>query len=235
MGDLLSTAIHAHGGLSRWREISSLEGTVAVRGVGARTEDPGWVMAVLASTHLPLICLEDLGATGTICSFSHEEMRLYGSQGNLVEWASQQETRVGRPRRNTLAVEDIFRSSPALWAALNAPFLFTWPGFVTREIQGIKNADCGRLRRLLVGFPPGLGEDAHAAIVSFDNEGLMRDIRYAAHSGLVLPPACCTMNYVAHDGIVVGSQQCIEMKLPNSDGTFEHFALSLDIKKLRFW
>lgn len=233
MSELLSEAVKAHGGLSRWREISSLEGRVAVRNSQLAAESPVVELGLIASTHLPLICLEDLGKGGSVCSFTDEEMRLYRKNGDLLQWRNREDLQAGRERRQALDVEDVFRSSPALWIALNAPFVFTWPGFVTREISAAIG-QCGPVRRLLVGFPPGLGSDMQVAIVSIDNGGLMRSMRYANEPPDIPVHTLCARRHAVHDGIVVGAQQLIHTKLPRPDGRVDRIALSLDIQDLRF-
>ena len=232
MDELLTEAVEAHGGLSRWREISSLEGRIAVSVAGSTPAAPKVELALMASTHLPLICLEDVRPGGLLCTFGDDEMRLYRKSGELLQWRNRDDLQVGRSRGGALEVEDIFRSSAALWAALNAPFLFTWPGFVTREISA-SIGDCGPVRRLLVGFPPGLGGDMQVAIVSFDSDGLMRSMRYAAESHGLTPILTAT-EHAQHDGIVVGKRQFIQSKLSRPDGGVDSLALSLDVKQLRF-
>jgi hypothetical protein len=233
MCDLLWTAVRAHGGLSRWREFSSLEGRVSVRDVALEPGTPARNLSVIASTNLPLICLEDLQPGGRICSFTQDQMRLYDKSGALLTWRNREDMRTGRATDDGLDIEDIFRSSAALWVTLNSPFLFTWPGFVTREIAG-GNSDCGPVRRLLVGFPPGLGNDTLIAVVSFDREGLMRNLRYAAEPSPLPSPVFYARHHEWHDGIVVGGHQYVHTALPRRDGTLDRLLLSMDIHDLRF-
>lgn len=233
MCELLSTAVHAHGGLSRWHEISSLEGRVSVQDASSDAVTQAREMSVIASTHLQLICLEDLRPEGHISSFTQDEMRLYQKNGSLLAWRTREDLKTGRLKHDGFEVEDIFHSSAALWITLNAPFLFTWPGFVTREIPG-SIGDCGPVRRLLVGFPPGLSADRHIAVVSFDQNGLMRSLRYAAEPNPLPAPLQYARGHETHDGIVVGSRQYVHSRLPRPDGGVDRLLLSVDIQDLRF-
>src|SRR2546430_310185 len=61
----------------------------------------------------------------------------------------------------------------ALWTYLNAPFLFTWPGFVCEEIPPIE-ADGETWRRLNVTFPDHIKTHTGKQVFCFGPDGLLR-------------------------------------------------------------
>jgi hypothetical protein len=68
-------------------------------------------------------------------------------------------------------------SGEALWADLNTPFLYTWRGFVTKEITPIRVG--GKTwRRLKVTFPYHIKSHTREQISCFGPDGLLRRQEY---------------------------------------------------------
>ncbi|GAB3360642.1 hypothetical protein GCM10027360_22660 [Amycolatopsis echigonensis] len=91
----------------------------------------------------------------------------------------------------------------ALWTYLNAPFLFTWPGFVCEEIAPVK-ADGETWRRLNVKFPDHIKSHTREQVFCFGPDGLLRRHDFTID---IVDPATESHLYAADyrdiDGIVI--------------------------------
>ena len=68
-------------------------------------------------------------------------------------------------------------ASEALWTYLTLPFLYTYPGFKSAEIEPWQE-DGEEWRRLKVTFPDGIASHSKTQVTHFGPDGLMRRYDY---------------------------------------------------------
>jgi len=93
-------------------------------------------------------------------------------------------------------------SGEALWAYLNTPFLYTWPGFVTEEITPIQGGG-ETWRRLKVTFPAHIKSHTREQISCFGPDGLLRRHDYTVDILGGAPGLNYATDYRDVDGIII--------------------------------
>jgi hypothetical protein len=185
MNDLLDLVLDAHGGLSRWSDVSTLTAKVTVGG-------PFWKLrgfpdalldeAVTIATRREYVLFTPWLAAGISLTFDAEPERvtLRGARGQVIR-------RLVNPRPTYAGYDP---SSPwdalqlgyflgyAMWNYLTVPFLLTYPGVHVREIDP-RPEDGQTWRRLLVTFPPAIATHSAEQICYFGDDGMLRRLDYS--------------------------------------------------------
>ncbi|MEX2195267.1 MAG: hypothetical protein WD844_08275 [Thermoleophilaceae bacterium] len=149
---LLDEAIAAHGGLERWREISSIE--VALRCGG--------------------IALPSKGRPRVLRSFraSADTRRPHVELHGIGTFDGAQPRPPGMARRLRWRTEDVVHfAGYALWGYLAAPFVFADEDVRVRELRG---------RRLEVEFPDRIPAHCRRQTFHFDEHARLRRLDYTA-------------------------------------------------------
>ncbi|WP_263359102.1 hypothetical protein [Acidicapsa ligni] len=181
MKDLLHLAVEAHGGLAQWNSFSRLEADASIGGalwhLKGRPD-------VLKNIHVSAELHEQWISTLLLDS----DHRLTLAAGDIVlESGSDEGRRVREQPREAFAGQlaetpwDDFHvgyfSNYALWTYFTIPFLFTYPGFVTQELEPwYENNEVWR--PLQVIFPSNIASHTHRQISYFGPDGLLRRHEY---------------------------------------------------------
>jgi hypothetical protein len=209
MSDLLRLAISAHGGLARWRELSSV--IVRASAGGTLFSLKGYPTALSTATTLSadtrrphLTCTPFLSADQGVWSPDNVTIR---SRDGV--------TSRDNPRSASLAVPFGQQWDPAhlmyfvgyaLWNYLVTPFLFTWAGFDVHEVEPWSE-DGEKWRRLHVTYPELIPAHCRQQVLYFDDGGLLRRLDYCAD---VLESASAVHycdNYRDFDGIMIATRR----------------------------
>ncbi len=182
--DLLTAALEAHGGLTRWR---------SVREIRARLRSGGFALAskwkprafrayeATISTAEPRVVVAPYPGPGRRGVFETAAVSIESGTGAVL-------ARRGNPRahfrglRHALwwdHLDALHFAGYALWNYFTAPFLFLSPGIAAREIEPWEERG-ERWRRLHVTFPPGLPTHSRDQVFYFDGTGLLRRHDYTA-------------------------------------------------------
>jgi hypothetical protein len=178
MNDLLEFAIDAHGGLDRWNSFTRLRAEVSIGGaIWEVKQQPG----LLTDKVFDLLTKEE---RVTVTPFTGADRHLEFTPDRIVIRTS--DGGIAEERRNPRAsFEGQVRETPwdkfhvayfageALWTYLLSPFLYTYPGFVTEEIEPWQE-DGEEWRRLKVTFPDQITSHTRTQITHFGPDGLMR-------------------------------------------------------------
>ncbi|BDI32463.1 hypothetical protein CCAX7_45140 [Capsulimonas corticalis] len=177
MNELLETAIKAHGGLSRWNELTqarveaSLTGAIwYVKGKPDALKDV--VMTIdTKSEHL----VTDFPGQDKRTIFEPSRIVLERADGTPIEVRNDPEKSFEGQQRET-PWDDIhvaYFQGEALWTYLTTPFLYTYEGFATEEIAPIQ-VEGETWRRLKVTFPDYVKSHTREQISCFGPDGLLR-------------------------------------------------------------
>jgi hypothetical protein len=178
MSDLLDFALEAHGGLKRWNEFQTLRADLSIAGAIWEVKHcPGLLTdkTFELRTHYEELTITPYFKQGLRTVFVPDRQTLETLTGEIVEAREHPETAFANQVRDTPwdKFHAAFFASEALWTYLTSPFLYTYPGFESEEIEPWhENGE--RWRRLRVTFPDHIVSHTRTQITHFGPDGLMR-------------------------------------------------------------
>ena len=178
MSDLLDFALEAHGGLKRWNEFHTLRADLSIAGaIWEVKQCPGLLTSKTfeLQTHHEELSITPYFEQGLRTVFVPDRQTLETLTGEIVEAREHPETAFANQVRETPwdKFHAAFFASEALWTYLTSPFLYTYPGFESEEIEPW-DEDGERWRRLRVTFPDHIVSHTKTQITHFGPDGLMR-------------------------------------------------------------
>ncbi len=178
MNDLLAFAVNAHGGLGRWNAFNRLEAEVTIDGaIWHIKQQPGLLAdkRVTIDTHEQRLTIAPFAGTETRSVFTGRRLVLEDLTGKIVAARNNPCAAFAGHRRETPwdKFHVAYFASEALWTYLASPFLYTYPGFQSEEIEPwCENGETWR--RLRVTFPNRIASHTKVQIVHFGPDGIMR-------------------------------------------------------------
>ena len=207
MNDLLAFSISAHGGLERWNSFGTLEARMSVGGgIFAAKQNPGLQDNVTYKvfTHEERLIIDHFSAPDRRISFVPSRLTPETIGGDIVEVRDDPRSAfAGQTYESpwdTLHVA--YFTSYALWTYLNLPFLYTFPGFVTDEIEPWRE-NGEEWRRLKATFPDTIASHSDEQITYFGPDGLMRRHDYTVEVLCGATGANYSTDYKEFQGIKV--------------------------------
>jgi hypothetical protein len=176
MNDLLKLAVEAHGGLDRWKSLTNIRAKSSITGAmwgAAGRADVLKNVEIDADTRVERLTMSFPGQSR---STTFEPSVISIQQGadkpeicqNPVKLFAEQPA--GAPWQDAQVA---YFSGEALWTYLTIPFLYTYPGFVSEEIEPwYENGEMWR--RLKVIFPDNITSHTKEQISFFGPDGLLR-------------------------------------------------------------
>jgi hypothetical protein len=184
MKDLLTRALDAHGGLSRWQEIEAFQLKVSIwrRALAAQGASGRSARRDTAYPGSPADCHDHAvrwrGArTG---HFTPERVWISDVNGGVVEERAMPRASFAGHVLTTPwdKLQELYFVGYALWNYLAIPFVFTEPGFETREI-GPHEENGETWRRLLVKYPQSIPAHCVEQVLYFNAQGLLQRMDYS--------------------------------------------------------
>lgn len=178
MSDLLSFAVEAHGGLDRWNAFTKLRAEVSIAGaIWDFKQQTGLLLDKVfeIKTHAEHLTITPFLKPDQRSVFVPGKLTVETLAGEIVETRHDPEAAfVGQAFADPWdPLQAAFFSSEALWTYLTSPFLYTYPGFETEEIEPWhENGE--EWRRLKVTFPDHIVSHTKTQITHFGPDGLMR-------------------------------------------------------------
>ncbi len=178
MNALLELAIDAHGGLRRWRELTSI--TARLSFGGSIFVDKGWEGALddVAVTIRPRVqraSVAPFTAPDRRTIFTPDHVAIETSHGRRIDERFDPRALFARHRLETRwdALHLAYFSGCAMWTYLTVPFLLTEPGFFTAELDPVQE-DGETWRRLQARFPASIASHNPTQVFCFGPDGLLR-------------------------------------------------------------
>lgn len=177
MSDLLESAVAAHGGMDRWRQVKSITVDAAIGGALWALKNQADALKdvrVEVDTRRERLTM-DLAGLDRQAIFEPRRVVLQRRDGALIDARDDPERSFDGHQLET-PWDDMhlaYFTGEALWTYLNTPFLYTWSGFATEEIAPIE-ADGETWRRLQVTFPDHIKSHTRQQISCFGPDGLLR-------------------------------------------------------------
>ncbi len=176
MNPLLQEAVEAHGGLDRWREVTSIGAAVSITGaIWHLKGKPDVLKDVEISVRTDTERVEmDFVGEDKRTVFTPDRV-VVERAGAPVETRDDPEASFAGQQADTPwdDVHVAYFSGEALWTYLSIPFLYTRPDFAVEEIAPIE-VDGERWRRLAVDFPDAVRSHTRRQISCFGPDGLLR-------------------------------------------------------------
>jgi hypothetical protein len=177
MNDLLKLAISAHGGIDRWNQIESVDVEASITGgiwyVKGRP-DVLKNISMHVETQREKVVMDFPGQNKKTI-FEPKSISIADGDGKISQsWENPISSFKGQVQETPW--EDVhvaYFSGEALWTYLTIPFLYTYPGFVTEEIEAWKE-NGETWRRLKVTFPDHISSHSAEQISFFGPDGLLR-------------------------------------------------------------
>jgi hypothetical protein len=178
MNELLDFAIEAHGGLKRWREFSTLRAQLNVGGaIWDLKQQPRLLLdkSVALDLREQRLTITPFAGINSRSVFAHGEMALESLDGTVLERRQHPVASfIGQQRETPWdRLHVAYFASEAFWTYLTSPFLYSYPGFRTREISPWQEND-ETWRRLEVTFPDDILSHCKVQTTHFGPDGLMR-------------------------------------------------------------
>lgn len=177
--DLLAAVLKAHGGIARWSEVKNIQATFNLSGDLLRSVGyPAHRQTtVTIDVHSPKAVFKGLGDNSNeLWTFSSNRVWTDKPDGTLMQ--SLENPRSTFPASNWDDAQLLYFAGYAIWGYLTAPFLFTQPGFKTRELE--ESDENGETWRVLeVTFPDDIPTHNRIQLFSFDRNFLLRRLEYA--------------------------------------------------------
>jgi hypothetical protein len=178
MNDLLALAVDAHGGMDRWASFTRLSAELSVDGaIWHVKQQPGLLVdkRIDLTTHTEKLTITPFTAPNLRSVFVPERLTLETLDGAVTETREHPEAAFAGQTLETPwdKFHVAYFASEALWTYLTSPFLYTYPGFESEEIEPWhENGETWR--RLKVTFPEHIASHTRTQITHFGPDGLMR-------------------------------------------------------------
>ncbi len=178
MNELLAFALKAHGGLDRWNAFTTLTAQVSIGGaIWHIKQQPGLLddKVIKLETHAQRLTITPFAGPDTHIAFVPQRLTLETPEGRVLEARDQPEAAfVGQTQDTPWDPFHVaYFASEALWTYLTSPFLYTYPGFETEEIEPWQERG-ETWRRLRVTFPDHIRSHTRTQVTHFGPDGLMR-------------------------------------------------------------
>lgn len=213
MSDLLDLAIAAHGGIKRWNAFSRLKTHVKIGGaIWTLKQQEGLLadISVEIETQAEHLTIAPFGGTRRRSIFLPDHLKIETTDGQVIGERRNPEAAFAGHVRETPwdQLHAAYFASEALWTYLTLPFLYTYPGFITEEIEPWQE-DGETWRRLRVTFPDHIKSHTRTQITHFGPDGLMRRHDYTVDVLGGAQGANYTTDYRDFQGIKVPTRRRI--------------------------
>ncbi|GAA4263677.1 hypothetical protein [Dactylosporangium darangshiense] len=233
--ELQKLVLDAHGGLKRWSEVNTLVADLSVDG-------PFWQLRgfphafleehIEVAVHRQHIAVNPWVSPDTTMIFDADTQQV-----SLTTTGNRVVDSLTAPRL-TFADYDI--SSPweslqvgyflgyAMWNYLTTPFLFTFPGVRTREIQPWEESG-QTWRRLHVTFPENIATHTAQQVFYYDSASMLRRLDYTVDVNADVPVAHYVDDYKTFDGLVFPTRRRVHRRKPDGTANLDLASITIDI------
>ncbi|MGW2787896.1 hypothetical protein ACWC3X_43120 [Streptomyces populi] len=238
MTSLLNEAVEAHGGLARWNGITGLEAELSITGAIWHVKSkPDFFKNVTlrAATQKQHVVLSPVGASGRHTVFQDDTLALKTAAGEVLERRKNPESSYVDQTLQTPwdDLHGAFFATSALWTYFTAPFLYTYPGFRTEEVEP-RHENGEVWRGLQVTFPEHVRSHTRHQTSYFGPDGLLRRHDYTVDLLGGATGANYALDFKDFDGIKVPTKRRIWAYDENRDKVPEPLLVAVDVLSLRF-
>jgi hypothetical protein len=238
MSKLLEDVIIAHGGLARWKALTTVQATIvtggAFWGMKSLVQDP-MPRTMKVWLHDERSSVQPFGAPDQRTAFTPERIAIEKTDGTIV--AERLHPRESfRSHQQTTPWDPLHRAyfnGYALWTYLTTPFLLTMPGVEVHEVEPFAE---GRevWRRLRARFPASLATHSELQDFFFGEDLMLRRHDYSVDVAGGFPAAQYVNDYVEADGLRLPTKRRAFMRGSDDRAIPEPLMVSIDVTDIRY-
>jgi hypothetical protein len=238
MIELLTEAIHAHGGMDRWKARKSLAATIVTGGdfwaLKGIDQDAG-PRTMRIDLHREWASVEPFGKAGQRTDFTPDRISIEAEEGRVV--AERRYPRASFARHDMRTQWDplhrAYFNGYALWTYLTTPFLLATDGFKVREIEPWREG-AETWRGLRATFPPQIASHSTDQDFYFGPDMLIRRHDYKVEIAGGFPAAQYISNSVRVDGIMIPTKRRAYLRDKDLKPMLDTPMVSIDLSDFRF-
>jgi hypothetical protein len=238
MSDLLDLAIAAHGGLDRWNAQRAVAVELSVGGALWDLKGQTGLFescAYEADTHVQRAALGGFGALGQRVRFTPAQLVVEDATGQTIDVRDNPREAFADHTQGTPwdALHAAYFNGYALWTYLTQPFLYTYPGFETTELEPWEDAG-ETWRRLKILFPSEIASHTREQVTYFGSNGLMRRHDYTVDVLGGAQGAHYIDDYRDHGGLLTPHRRRVHPRGVDNQKIEAPILVSIDIARLRY-
>lgn len=236
--DLLEQVLIAHGGLERWNTFNTVQVTLVTGG-------SLWAMKGLTQDNAPrqmTVWLHEqrasvmpFGALNQRTAFTPDRIAIETTEGKVIAERSDPRASFFKHEQTTPwdPLHRVYFNGYALWSYLTMPFLFTFPGVTSQELEPWKEG--GQVwRRLRVNFPDTLATHCPVQDFYFGDDYLLRRHDYTVDVSGGLPAAQYVEDYIKADGLCMPSKRRAYRRDADDQAVEGELLVAIDISQVRY-
>jgi hypothetical protein len=238
INNLLVLALEAHGGLERWNEFTTLNTELSIGGaIWHAKQQPGLLADKVfeVDMHAERVTITPFSTADRRSVFVPARLVLETLDGRIVESRDHPESAFAGQTLETPwdKFHVAYFASEALWTYLTSPFLYTYPGFESEEIDPW-HEDGEVWRRLKVTFPAYIASHTKTQITHFGPDNLMRRHDYTVDILGGTSGANYVSDYRNFQGIRMPTKRRIYGYDQNGQKVPEPLLVSIDFGRMAF-
>jgi hypothetical protein len=226
MSDLLTNVLEAAGGEKRWSEITKIRAELIL--CGRYWGWKGWPegqsglehIVFTADTRKQHASVEVSAPAGErwVLDQAVPVLRIENQAGEVIESReSPRDSYAGHQLETPWdRIHLGYFITYALWTYFTSPFLFTYPGLQTEEIEPWEE-DGETWRRLLVTYPTSVATHSTESVFYYDEKFRQRRFDYAPYVASNVAVTHYTDDMQIYDGIVYPAKRIVYLRDPDTD------------------
>lgn len=238
MNDLAARAIDAHGGLDRWRALTSVRAHLrnggvlwALKGKDGRLSD----VHVTVDLQRQWASHEPFGQPSWRTSFEADRVAIETTAGVVIdEQLAPRQSFAGHALDTPWSdLQLAYFAGYAMWTYFNAPFLFALPEVASEEIEPWQE-NGETWRRLRVRFPESIATHSPTQTFYFDRGHLLRRHDYEVDVAGGTPAAHYVSEHRTFSGISVPTRRKVFGRQPDGRPVAEPVVVSIELSEIEF-
>ncbi|MCX4515582.1 hypothetical protein OHA27_35790 [Streptomyces sp. NBC_01619] len=238
MNELLAQAIEAHGGITRWNELTEVRATIVSGGnlfaIKGLPQDPA-PREMTVRLHEEHASVKPFGAPDQKTDFTARRVSIEKLDGHVVaERDDPRASFAGHVLESPWdPLDRAYFNGYALWTYLTTPFLLAMPGFTVTEIEPWQEGD-EAWRGLRATFPPRIASHSTHQDFYFGPDRLLRRHDYHVDIAGGFAAAQYVHDYVEADGILLPTKRRAHLRDPEGHPIADKIMVSIDLSNVHF-
>jgi hypothetical protein len=238
MNKLLQDVLDAHGGLSRWRQFTTLSAQIVTGGglwaLKGLVQDAA-PRRMTVSLHEEFASVAPFGQPNWRTSFRPERVAIETTDGEVVKERGDPRRSFDGHQMNTPwdALHRAYFNGYALWTYFATPFFMAMPGFEVSEIEPLEE-EGARWRGLRVKFPPHIASHCDEQDFYFGEDGLLRRHDYRVDVAGSFPAAQYVDGMVEVQGLKTPTRRRAYVRGPDAKPVRDLLMVAIDLSAHAF-
>ena len=236
--NLLDEVLRAHGGLERWKGFNQVRATLVTGGslwpMKGLTQDSA-PRQMTVWLHEQRASVTPFGGPDQLTAFSPDRIAIEKTDGTVIAERSAPRESFRDHGENSPwdPLHRAYFNGYALWSYLTMPFLFTWPGVATAEIEPWQEG-AQHWRRLRVTFPEHIATHCAVQDFYFGEDFLLRRHDYKVDISGGLPAAQYLGDYLEADGLRMPGKRRAYRLGPDGQADMGALLVAIDLSDIGY-